>query len=264
MRNQSCRSAVIVTGLFLAEGRLRHSQTLASLGRMAGGIAHDFNNLLTVILGYSELLARRLNGSDLEIRAREVRQAAERGATLTTQLLAFSRKQHFDMKVIDLRSVVSGLRAMLQRLIGENVVLVTTFGSRPALLQADPHQIEQVIVNLVLNARDAMPDGGTVRIDVSVTETSSDEGNGEPTEQVRLTDCAGDPRGAFSAELCHEPEPGRVRLNVIASGGRTGMVELARLQFERVGRGDAQLTLTVPLFADPDGRTLPIVTEVSQ
>ena len=149
------------------EEQLRQSQRLEAVGSLAGGIAHDFNNLLSVILGQSELLLRRLGAGDPALkRVEEIRKAGERAALLTRQLLAFSRKQVLVTEVLDLGAVVADLASMLRRLIGEDIVLrtVVTPGTGPA--RADRGQIEQVIVNLVVNARDAMPEGGTIRVEV--------------------------------------------------------------------------------------------------
>ncbi len=150
------------------EGRLHQSQQLAALGRLAGGIAHDFNNLLTVILGYSDMLeSRAQTRAPVRKIAGEIKRAAERAAGLTTQLVAFSRKQVLEPKVIDLNEMVSSLESMLRRLIGEDIEVITNFHSGQARVLVDQGQIEQVIVNLVLNARDAMPHGGTLSIETT-------------------------------------------------------------------------------------------------
>lgn len=152
--------------LLETEGRLHQSQQLASLGRLAGGIAHDFNNLLTVILGYSDLLETSEDRpASVRRTAHEIKVAAERAAGLTSQLVAFSRKQVLEPKVIDLNEMVSDLDRMLRRLIGEDIDVITAFHSELAPVLVDQGQIEQVVVNLVLNARDAMPHGGTLTIE---------------------------------------------------------------------------------------------------
>jgi PAS domain S-box-containing protein len=146
------------------EEQLRQSQRLEAIGRLAGGIAHDFNNLLTVIAGYSEdLLDRHDPGSETELK--EIAAAAERATILTRQLLAFSRRQLLQPRVIDLNAVVEGLMPMLKRLIGEDVDLVATLDPTLAHVLADPNQLEQVLLNLVINARDAMPLGGKLTIE---------------------------------------------------------------------------------------------------
>jgi two-component system cell cycle sensor histidine kinase/response regulator CckA len=147
------------------EARLRQSQKLEAVGQLAGGVAHDFNNLLTVILGYSEIMLRRIDQSTpLRHNLLEIKKAAERASTLTRQLLAFSRKQVLKPKVIDLNTVVADMGKMLLRLIGEDVELVTDLKPSLARVKADPGQIEQVLLNLAVNARDAMPRGGTLII----------------------------------------------------------------------------------------------------
>ncbi len=148
------------------EQQLRQSQKMEAVGQLAGGIAHDFNNLLTAITGYSELTMMRLQPEDpLHRNLEEIKKAGDRAAALTRQLLAFSRKQILQPKVLDLNSVVSGLENMLRRLIGEDVDLRTA--PKPGLgsVKADPGQIEQVIMNLAVNARDAMPRGGKLTIE---------------------------------------------------------------------------------------------------
>jgi signal transduction histidine kinase/CheY-like chemotaxis protein len=148
-----------------AERRLRQAQKMEAIGRLAGGIAHDFNNLLTVVQGYAEL-ALQGSGKAEELRAclGEIEMASQRGATLTRQLLAFSRQQVLAPVVLDLNRLVTGLAGMLRRLIGENIELRTHPSPGLRRIQADQGQLEQVIVNLVVNARDAMPRGGTLEI----------------------------------------------------------------------------------------------------
>ncbi len=145
---------------------LRQGQRLEAIGQLAGGVAHDFNNLLTVIIGYGESLRDRMaRGSEGAAEAQELLAAAERAAKLTRQLLAFSRRQTLQPKPFNLNDVVGHMHAMLARLIGEHVQLVTALAGDLGIVEADPSQIEQVILNLVINARDAMADGGTVTIE---------------------------------------------------------------------------------------------------
>src|ERR1700758_2258485 len=150
------------------EQQLRQSQKMEAVGRLAGGIAHDFNNLLMVISGYSEFLLERL-GPEAQLRgpAREIASAAERATSLTRQLLAFSRKQMLAPKVLDLNSIVTENLNMLNRVIGEDIELVMIPGSELGAVKADPGQIEQVIMNLAVNARDAMPRGGKLTIETA-------------------------------------------------------------------------------------------------
>jgi two-component system, cell cycle sensor histidine kinase and response regulator CckA len=154
-----------ITDRVRLENDLRQAQKLESVGRLAGGVAHDFNNLLTVINGYSEFLLGAINPQDpLYSPAREIHKAGERAAGLTRQLLAFSRKQIIEPQSLDINTVVQEAGNMLQRLIGEDIELVTSLDPGLGLVLADPDQIHQVVVNLVVNARDAMPDGGTLEI----------------------------------------------------------------------------------------------------
>src|SRR5438105_3529716 len=150
------------------EQQLRQAQKMEAVGRLAGGIAHDFNNLLMVISGYSEFLLDRI-GPDANLRApaQEIANAAERATSLTRQLLAFSRKQMLAPKVVDLNAVVTESLKMLTRLIGEDIDLVMVPGADLGAVKADPGQIEQVVMNLAVNARDAMPHGGKLTIETA-------------------------------------------------------------------------------------------------
>ena len=147
------------------EEQLRQAQKMESIGTLAGGIAHDFNNLMTVVTGYSELALRSLE-VDAVVRPKieEIKKAGERAAGLTRQLLAFSRKQMLQPRVLELNTVVTDMAQMLPRLIGEHIDLRFRLGHRLGQIKADPGQIEQVLVNLVVNARDAMPEGGSLTI----------------------------------------------------------------------------------------------------
>ena len=150
------------------EQRLLQSQRLEAVGRLAGGIAHDFNNLLTVINGYSELLLDRMKEeSPLRKEVEEIKRSGERAATLTRQLLAFSRQQVMQPKVLDLNEAVFHMDMMLRRLIGEDVEFRTVLGSDLWSVKADPGLLDQVVMNLVVNARDAMPGGGKLTIETS-------------------------------------------------------------------------------------------------
>jgi signal transduction histidine kinase len=153
------------------EQQLQHAQKLEAVGRLAGGVAHDFNNLLTAIDGYSDLALQQL-APDHPVRGDidEVRRAARRASELTRQLLAFSRRQVLAPRVVDLNAVVLDAQRMLCRLLGSDVSLTTALAAARPLVRADPGQLEQVITNLVVNARDAMPDGGTVRIETAVAD----------------------------------------------------------------------------------------------
>lgn len=150
------------------EELLFQSQKMEAIGRLAGGVAHDFNNILMAIIGCSDLL---LNQMDMQESGHhlvtEIRDAAEQAASLTNQLLAFSSKQVLQPQTFDLRLELAEMEKMLRRMIGEDIQLITTPGSEPALIEADPGQIKQVVMNLVINARDAMPRGGRITMTIS-------------------------------------------------------------------------------------------------
>ena len=153
--------------------RLAQTQKIETVGRLAGGIAHDFNNLLTAILGYAELVMGSPALGDIERKdVAEIQKAGQRAAALTQQLLAFSRRQVLMPKEVDLNEVVGNLQAMLGRLIREDITLTADVASRPAIVRIDPTQIEQALLNLVLNARDALSSGGYIKLDVAHVDRS--------------------------------------------------------------------------------------------
>ncbi len=149
-----------------SEERLRQAQKMEAVGQLAGGVAHDFNNLLAVIIGYADMLLRRIPESDERTLKQlgEIKKAGDRAKSLTTQLLAFSRKQVMQSKIVDLNIIINDLDKMLRRLIGEHIEMKTVLKSDLGNVKADPGQIEQVLLNLAVNARDAMPDGGALTI----------------------------------------------------------------------------------------------------
>lgn len=172
--------------------QLQQSQKLEAIGQLAGGVAHDFNNLLTAILGYTDLSLRRIGlESPIRRNLEETKKAAERAASLVRQLLAFSRKQILEPKVLDLNHVVEDMHKMLTRLIGENIRLATRLETELGSVKADPCQVEQIILNLVVNARDAMPRGGKVTIEtanVSIDkQTALKHVSVKPGDYVMLT-----------------------------------------------------------------------------
>lgn len=172
--------------------QLRQSQKMQAVGQLAGGVAHDFNNLLMVVKGHAEILLNRIqSGSPLHNNAEQIDKAADRAASLTRQLLAFSRMQVLQARVLDLNEVVGGMTKMFSRVIGENIELTFVPGSRLGRVKADPGQIEQVLLNLVVNARDAMETGGRITIETSNVQLDRDycakHHNIEPGPWVMLT-----------------------------------------------------------------------------
>src|ERR1700741_3978970 len=150
------------------EDQFRQAQKMEAVGRLAGGVAHDFNNLLMVVSGYTEVLLEELDQNDpLLVKVQAIQQAADRATTLTRQLLAFSRKQLLELKVVDVNSIVADMERLLRPLIGENIDLTTKLTPNVGHTRADAGQLEQVIMNLVVNAKDAMPDGGRIVIQTS-------------------------------------------------------------------------------------------------
>jgi nitrogen fixation negative regulator NifL len=193
------------------EAQLRQSQKMEAVGRLAGGVAHDFNNLLTAILGYTELLLSDIPPEDPKTaELNEILTAAQRAAALTRQLLTFSRKQVVQVEVLDVAATIRGMEQMLRRVIGEDIVLAASVPEDLGQVRADRSQIEQVLMNLVVNARDAMPKGGTLRIEASnVTRAGVDRPAGAlRTEDswVALT-VADDGAGMSEETLRHIFEP---------------------------------------------------------
>jgi two-component system cell cycle sensor histidine kinase/response regulator CckA len=174
------------------EERYQQAQKMESVGRLAGGVAHDFNNLLTVILGYCELLLEDVTPGDPKVGdIEEIQKAGKRAEGLTRQLLAFSRKQIIEPTLLDLNLLVFEMQSLLERLIAENIRIVLRLGPDRALVMADRGQVEQVVMNLAVNARDAMPNGGTMTIETASVEldeysTTTHQGL-TPGPFVRLT-----------------------------------------------------------------------------
>jgi signal transduction histidine kinase/CheY-like chemotaxis protein len=183
-RDMEQRVADRTRELAAANEHLRHAQKMEAVGTLAGGIAHDFNNLLMVIDGSTHLL---LAGARHDDPARsdlgEIRRATDRAAELTRQLLAFSRRQVMTPRTVDLNTVVLDMQRMLSRVVREDIALIAEAAPAPAWVELDPNQIEQVLLNLVLNSRDALPDGGEIRIAVALETPSANA----PLGSVRLT-----------------------------------------------------------------------------
>ncbi len=164
-----------VTARMHLEEQLRNAQQLEAIGRLAGGVAHDFNNILSIIMGHGELLLGAVGGDEQARNGLEqIQRAADRAASLTQQLLAFSRKQVLQPKVLDLNDAVADVQKMLSRVIGEDIELIASLHPSLASVKADPGQIEQVLMNLAVNARDAMPHGGKLMMETSNVEVSAE------------------------------------------------------------------------------------------
>lgn len=174
------------------EEQFLQSQKMEAVGRLAGGVAHDFNNILTAILGYSDILLSQMNSTNAMYSSLcEIRRAGEFAATLTHQLLAFSRRQSLQLKVLDINDAVNGIEKMIVRLIGEDIQVITVLDESIEKIKADPGQLEQVILNLAVNARDAMPKGGVITIQTSnvtlLDEDVADNSELSAGEYVKLS-----------------------------------------------------------------------------
>ena len=199
-----------VTDQMALQEQLRNAQQLEAVGRLAGGVAHDFNNILSIIMGHGELLLRT---GDLDERAQngleQIRRAAIRAASLTQQLLAFSRKQVLQPRVLDLNEAVLDIQKMLARVIGEDIELVADLHPSLMTVKADPGQMEQVLMNLAINARDAMPQGGRLTMETCNVEISAEKGRdldlaAGPYVMLQVTDTG---HGMDVATLSHIFEP---------------------------------------------------------
>ncbi len=188
------------------QAQLAESTRMEAMGHLAGGIAHDFNNLLTAVNGYAELLVAALGDSPMAEDAREIRRAGQRAAELTRQVLAFARRQVLAPRPVDVNFVARGVSQMLDRLLGEHIRLITVLANEPAVVVADPGQLEQVLVNLGINGRDAMPDGGTLEIRVARIEDGAALGRelSGPAVLLTVTDTGS---GMDPQTLAHAFEP---------------------------------------------------------
>ncbi len=162
------------------EEQLRHSQKIEAVGRLAGGLAHDFNNILTAIGGYADIIDRKVDDGPIKENIQEIITSSDRATKLIQQLLAFSRRQVIKPIPVNLNSIINAMDALLNRVVGENVDYRTYFEEDIGAIEIDPALLEQVIMNLVINARDAMPEGGTLTIETFNTELSSDYGETHP------------------------------------------------------------------------------------
>ena len=192
------------------EKQLLQAQKMEAVGRLAGGVAHDFNNLLTVIASYTDLLLQDLESSAQRADVEEIRRASERATDLTRQLLAFSRTQVLQPTTLSVNTVVTNIEKMLARLIGADIELTTTLATDVGSVSADAGQLEQVIMNLVVNARDAMPDGGRITIetaDVELAPTDSAKGRAVPPGAYVMLAVSDTGHGMTSDVLAHVFEP---------------------------------------------------------
>jgi signal transduction histidine kinase/ActR/RegA family two-component response regulator len=172
-----------------SDAQLRQAQKMEAVGRIAGGIAHDFNNLLTVVIGCGELLRAELQGGPLAGHVHEILRSAQRAAGLTRQLLAYSRRQVLQPKVIDLNTIVGDMQAILRRVLEENLRIEMRLAPELPRIRADQSQVEQVVMNLAINARDAMPHGGTLLLETAALEVPEGAPDAEapPGSWVRLS-----------------------------------------------------------------------------
>jgi len=180
---------VDVTDMLSLEAQLRHAQKLESVGQLAAGVAHDFNNILTVIQGYSDTLLTRCKDDGMRSALKQICDASKRASALTRQLLVFSRKQVIQPKVLDLNTVLQNLSNMLPRLLGEDVVLETKYMANLPRIEADTGMLEQVVMNLAVNARDAMPKGGRLTLSTSSVEIGKDYASRHPDSRPGLFTC---------------------------------------------------------------------------
>jgi PAS domain S-box-containing protein len=168
------------------EEQLSQANKMEAVGRLAGGVAHDFNNLLTIIGGYSQMLLDNVHvGDPKRDKVEQILNAANRASILTKQLLAFSRRQVIQPKLVNLNHLVTNLKAMLERIIGERITIETVLDPALGLIKADPHQLEQVVMNLAINSRDAMPNGGLFRIETSTVGAIRSTSGERPNESER-------------------------------------------------------------------------------
>ena len=198
-----------VTERLHLEEQLRNAQQLEAIGRLAGGVAHDFNNILSIIMGHGELLLATGVDERSRIGLGQMRRAAERAASLTQQLLAFSRKQVLQPKVLDLNDTVADVQKMLSRVIGEDIELIAKLHPSLMAVKADPGQVEQVLMNLAVNARDAMPQGGKLAMETSTVEVEEGESHDLDLAagryvMLRVTDTG---NGMDAVTLAHIFEP---------------------------------------------------------
>ena len=222
---------------------LEQSQKMEAIGRLAGGVAHDFNNLLAVIIGYSDLLLESLGSSDLNrAKVEQIKQAASSAASLTRQLLTFSRQQVIQPVVLDINQTVSNTEKMLRRLIKENIEFTVELDHNLDRVTADPGQIEQIVLNLVVNARDAMPNGGKLRIQTRNVRLEGDPGAHVPSGRFILLEVTDTGTGMDQHTQAHIFEP-FFTTKAVGEGSGLGLATVYAIVKQSNGHIEVQSTL---------------------
>src|SRR2546422_11690030 len=222
---------------------LEQSQKMEAIGRLAGGVAHDFNNLLAVIIGYSDLLLESLGSSDLNrAKVEQIKQAASSAASLTRQLLTFSRQQVIQPVVLDINQTVSNTEKMLRRLIKENIEFTVELDHNLDRVTADPGQIEQIVLNLVVNARDAMPNGGKLRIQTRNVRLEGDPGAHVPSGRFILLEVTDTGTGMDQHTQAHIFEP-FFTTKAVGEGTGLGLATVYAIVKQSNGHIEVQSTL---------------------
>jgi len=222
---------------------LEQSQKMEAIGRLAGGVAHDFNNLLAVIIGYSDLLLESLGSSDLNrAKVEQIKQAASSAASLTRQLLTFSRQQVIQPVVLDINQTVSNTEKMLRRLIKENIEFTVELDHNLDRVTADPGQIEQIVLNLVVNARDAMPSGGKLRIQTRNVRLEGDPGAHVPSGRFILLEVTDTGTGMDQHTQAHIFEP-FFTTKAVGEGSGLGLATVYAIVKQSNGHIEVQSTV---------------------
>jgi two-component system cell cycle sensor histidine kinase/response regulator CckA len=265
LRHQVADRQQAEEALRVSENRLRQAHKMEAVGRLAGGVAHDFNNLLSVVLSYSSMLLEGLE-QDHPMRAEltQIEDAGQRAAALTQQLLAFSRQQVLQPRPVALNEIVSRAEKLLKRLIGEHIALVTSLDPKLGLVDVDPGQIEQVIVNLVVNARDAMPRGGRIVISTSAVPAQDGEG---PQAQLTVAD-DGVGMDAPTLEKVYEPF---FTTKAVGEGTGLGLATVLGIVQQSGGRIDVEsevgegttFFIRFPRMSSPDSASMPAVARAA-
>src|SRR5438876_4496077 len=242
--DRSQTEKVVVQNALPQSGKLlEQSQKMEAIGRLAGGVAHDFNNLLAVIIGYSDLLLESLGSSDLNrAKVEQIKQAASSAASLTRQLLTFSRQQVIQPVVLDINQTVSNTEKMLRRLIKENIEFTVELDHNLDRVTADPGQIEQIVLNLVVNARDAMPNGGKLRIQTRNVRLEGDPGAHVPSGRFILLEVTDTGTGMDQHTQAHIFEP-FFTTKAVGEGSGLGLATVYAIVKQSNGHIEVQSTL---------------------